>query len=112
MAKTICNVTFMLLREDEEKFIAWLSGKKETLTAGAPGMDFPEAPRLTSMRMAGGVDYRQAEAQSVAFQQEFPSAESARAWSEKILPEVASEFEARFAPHAMLFTSLFEIIPF
>ncbi|MDE6391725.1 MAG: DUF4286 family protein [Muribaculaceae bacterium] len=105
----IHNATFMMEREREGEFIDWLRG----LVAGE-GL-FAESlrgrrVRLSAMREAGGVDYRQAEAQSVAFQVEFDSIEEARKWSREALPTVAARFEEHFGPQAMVFTSVFEEI--
>ena len=105
----IHNATFMMEREREGEFIDWLRG----LVAGEES--FAESlrgrrVRLSAMREAGGVDYRQAEAQSVAFQVEFDSIEETREWSREALPSVAARFEERFGPQAMVFTSVFEEI--
>lgn len=64
--------------------------------------------RISSMRMAGGVDYRQAEAQTVAWQTEFPTLDAAREWSAGHFATIAAEFELHFGPEAMVFTSIFK----
>lgn len=106
----IHNATFMMEREKEAEFVDWLRG------CVLGGGQFAESlrgrrVRMSAMREAGGVDYRQAEAQSVAFQVEFESIEDARKWSREALPSVAARFEERFGPQAMVFTSVFEEMP-
>lgn len=99
----IHNATFMIEREREEEFVAWLRG-------GLPRLGALANVRLTSMREAGGVDYREAEAQSVALQSEFATVEAARRWSVTEFASFASRFEEAFGPQAMVFTSIFEVI--
>ena len=99
----IHNATFMMEVEREEEFINWFRLQ-------IPRLGSLAAPRLSSMREAGGIDYSHAEAQSVAFQCEFLSAKEALQWRNETFSEVASEFMARFAPNAMVFTSIFEEI--
>lgn len=60
------------------------------------------------MREAGGVDYREAEGQTVAFQVEFERIEEARKWGREVFATLASRFEERFGPQALVFTSIFE----
>lgn len=93
----------MIVKEREAEFVAWFREKVEMLGD-------MRNPRLSAMREAGGVDYRQAEAQSVAFQCEFDSLGKARLWSAGRFAELAALFEEKFGPEAMVFTSLFEIL--
>ncbi len=106
MKNYICNATFMIECRLEDKFLEWLRNRKPALLTGN------NPARLSAMRMAGGIDYRHAEAQSVAFQQEFPSIEGAQAWIDGPLAQVAADFERDFGPQAMVFTSIFESLPF
>lgn len=99
----IHNATFMIVKERESEFVDWF---RENVGMLGELRD----PRLSAMREAGGVDYRQAEAQSVAFQCEFASIGEARLWSAGRFAELAALFEERFGPEAMVFTSLFEIL--
>lgn len=108
----ICNATFMMETHREAEFIKWLSAHKEALAKASSGLSAPENFRLSSMRMAGGIDYRHAEAQSVALQQEFPTRKDAEDWLADTFSTVAADFEAHFAPNAMVFASIFESIPF
>lgn len=110
--KVICNVTFILPPGQEDKFVEWIASQKGVLTSAAPDGALPSDQRLSAMRMAGGVDYRESDAHSVALQQEFNSAKEARLWSDTILPKVTTELEKDFGPEAMAFTSIFEILPF
>lgn len=99
----------MMARGREREFLAWLGPELRRLgadDAATAGMSW----RVTTMREAGGVDYRQAEAQTVAWQCEFPSIEAARAWGVDVFASVAARFEERFGPEAMVFTSIFETV--
>lgn len=95
----------MMERELEEKFIAWVRRElaETEIHAGRQA-------RITAMREAGGVDYRQAEAQSVAYQVEFDSIDEARRWSSEKFSTLAARFEEAFGPQAMVFTSIFEVV--
>lgn len=97
----------MMEREMEGEFVAWLREELKGL-AGADGRSGLRSPRISAMREAGGVDYRQAEAQSVAFQTEFHTVEDARRWSREVFSALAARFEEKFGPQAMVFTSIFE----
>ena len=100
----------MIEREREAEFVAWLRPRVEELTGVAADCvaGAPMRPRVSAMREAGGVDYRQAEAQSVAFQVEFDDIETARRWSREQFATVAADFEEKFGPQAMVFVSIFE----
>lgn len=102
---TIHNATFMVERHREADVILWLKQELTTLHRAAG-----TAPRISAMREAGGVSAEHADAASVAFQMEFPDHESAKAWSLTVFNELAARFEKQFAPDAMVFTSLFEVI--
>lgn len=97
----IHNATFMMECRREAEFIEWF---KENL----PALGSLSNPRLSCMREAGGIDYRHAEAQSVAFQTEFSDIEQAHAWSESKFASLAANFEEKFGPQAMVFVSIFE----
>lgn len=101
----IHNASFMMKREREGEFVVWINSKLAQ-------MDFRDwkasGPALSAMREAGGVDYCKAEAQTVAFQVEFPDVESARRWSRERFADLAAAFDEAFGPDAMVFTSLFE----
>ena len=101
----IHNATFMIEKEREGEFVKWLAERLDSVIE-PPALN----PRVSAMREAGGVDYRQAEAQSVAFQLEFPTLETARDWSSRKFGPLAAEFAEAFGPNAMAFTSLFETI--
>lgn len=90
----------------EEEFLGWF-GRAVSALGVLEGLSGSSAC-LTAMREAGGVDYRQAEAQTVAFQVEFESAEAARTWSRERFASLAAAFEEAFGPQAMVFTSIFE----
>lgn len=94
----------MLEREREVEFVTWLRGRLAELPVTMRGL------RITAMREAGGVDYREAEAQTVAMQLEFGSADEARRWSASHFGGLAAAFEERFGPQALVFTSIFEVI--
>lgn len=104
----------MLEREREEEFVGWLRGKLGGLQASeaeaAAGAEVLPGLRITAMREAGGVDYREAEAQTVAMQLEFGSADEARRWSAANFGAIAAAFEEQFGPQALVFTSIFEVI--
>ena len=94
-------------REREDSFVDWLRGeivRMENVSGSLAGK------RVTAMREAGGVDYREAEAQSVAFQAEFENVEAARKWSGDVFSTTAARFEEKFGPQVMVFTSIFEVL--
>lgn len=103
----IHNASFIMERDAEADFLAWLRSCCEKINwEHEPGA--PTALRVSAMREAGGVDYRQAEAQTVAFQLEFHTIEDAKKWSAQRFSSIAAEFEEKFGPQAMVFVSLFE----
>ena len=102
----IHNVTFMILPGREKELLGWLSGRLDSIVV-PPAVN----PRVSTMREAGGVSCRDAEAQSVAFQLEFPTFDEARRWGAEVLPEVSGEFVRCFGPDAMTFASIFEEMP-
>ena len=88
-----------MARGREREFLAWLGPELRRLgadDAATAGMSW----RVTTMREAGGVVYRQAEA----------STEAARAWGADVFASVAARFEEKFGPEAMVFTSIFETV--
>ena len=85
----------MMARGREREFLAWLGPELRRLgadDAATAGMSW----RVTTMREAGGVDYRQAEARP--------------AWGADVFASVAARFEEKFGPEAMVFTSIFETV--
>lgn len=94
----------MMRVEREQEFLRWF--KSELLTPKGELIN----PRLSAMREAGGVDYREAEAQSIAWQVEFANIEAAKEWSARHFAGIAARFEEHFGPDAMVFTSYFEQI--
>ena len=98
----IFNASFLIPRNREVELVAFLRREIALIEA-------PEA-QLSVMRESGGVDYRQAEAQSVAFQTVHPSLEAAREWGSSVFPQLAARFEENFAPEGMVFVSLFQKI--
>lgn len=92
-------------REREAEFVGWINSKLAR-------MDYSlwkaSGAALSAMREAGGVDYREADAQTVAFQVEFADIEAARRWGRECFADLAAAFEEDFGPNAMVFTSLFE----
>lgn len=113
----IHNASFMMEREKEKEFVSWL--RRELESAGIIGTTdeygresggFSLRPRVSAMREAGGVDYREAEAQSVAFQVEFSTVGEAKEWNRDVFSTIAARFEEKFGPQAMVFTSIFEEI--
>ncbi len=101
----IFNSTFMVRKELEAEVILWLKGEIAKLELGE-GCN----PRVSAMREAGGVSHEHADAASIAFQVEFPSAEAAKSWSRASFEPLASAFDSVFGPEGMVFTSLFEVV--
>ncbi len=117
----IHNATFMVRKELEADVILWLKGKIAKMEANSSalsemrkedGIELEEGinPRVSAMREAGGVSHEHADAASIAFQVEFPSAEAARLWSKRSFERLASEFDSKFGTEGMVFTSLFEVV--
>jgi len=104
----IANTTFMMLHEREPEFLDWFRMQLPIITDARWG---GVNPRLSAMRQAGGIDHTQAEAQSVAFQMEFGRREDLDRWNKAPLANVAADFEEKFGPEAMVFSSIFEILP-
>ena len=102
----IHNATFMIEKEREADVILWL--KKEIATPGFT--DGGCNPRVSAMREAGGVNHKEAEAASIAYQVEFPDEKTARNWSMSAFNKLAEAFTNRFGQQTMVFTSLFEVV--
>ena len=100
--EVIYNGSFLIPRDREVELVKFL--REEIARVEAP------QAQLSSMRESGGVDYRQAEAQSVAFQTVHPSLEAAREWGRNVFAPIAAKFEDQFAPEGMVFVSLFQKI--
>lgn len=105
----IHNASFMIEREREPELTDWLRAEIGSIAFG--DSKAPADPKLSAMREAGGVDYRKAEAQTVAFQVMFRTIEEARSWSKTVFADIAARFEEKFAPQALVFTSIFELLP-
>lgn len=107
----IFNATFMIEESREQEFLDWLGMElpaKMPMGFGRNGWDY--APQVSAMREAGGVDYRQAEAQSIALQMRFEDIAAARLWGRGKFATLGARFEEKFGPQAMVFTSIFEVI--
>lgn len=107
----IFNATFMIEGSREREFVDWLW--KEMPSAmpmgyGRNGWDY--GLQVSAMREAGGVDYRQAEAQSVSVQMRFADIAAARLWARGKFASLAARFEEAFGPQGMVFTSIFEVL--
>ena len=100
----IHNASFIIDPARGEEFIDWM------LPLARKVAD-PAVSRLSVMRQAGGEVAGEAQALSVAFQTEFHTVEEAEEWVRKRLNPLVAAFERRFAPGAMVFTSIFETIP-
>ena len=106
----IHNATFMVRKDLENDLILWLKEKIGRLESGNAGMGEGCNPRVSAMREAGGVSHIHADAASVAFQVEFPSETTAKIWAERAFNPLAAEFDEKFGPEGMVFTSLFEVV--
>lgn len=105
----IFNSTFMVRKELESDVILWLKGEIIKLQ-GAGGFGEGCNPRVSAMREAGGVSHEHADAASVAFQVEFPGISSAKEWEQSRFGTLAMEFDGKFGPEGMVFTSFFEVV--
>lgn len=99
----IHNATFMVDPHRGAEFLEWFAPLARK--AGPEGKS-----RLSVMRQAGGETAGEPQALCVAFQGEFESMEDVAAWTSKRLRPLVAAFERRFAPDAMVFTSVFETI--
>lgn len=95
----------MMLRAKEPLFLKWFAHYCIPLLQSGVN------PRLSSMRESGGQSYTLAEAQSIAFQLEFPDMESVRTYEQGPLRDLLARFDRSFGPDAMTFTSIFELLP-
>ena len=100
------NVSFVIRREDEGRFVEWMGECLRSLDSKLPG-----ACEISAMREAGGIDYSEMEAHTVACRWTFPTLEEAKKMQRDTLPGIVSEFQTRFSPEGMAFASLFEAIP-
>lgn len=98
----IHNATFMVAPERGAEFIDWFVPLARK--AGPEGKY-----RVSVMRQAGGTAATDGQALSVAFQAEFESMAEIGEWTGKRLRPLVAAFERRFAPEAMVFTSVFEV---
>ena len=99
----IHNATFMVDPRRGAEFLEWFAPLAHK--AGPEGRS-----RLSVMRQAGGAEAGEAQALSVAFQGEFDTMQEIDEWTAKRLRPLIAAFERRFAPEAMVFTSVFETI--
>ncbi|MBD5340249.1 MAG: DUF4286 family protein [Muribaculaceae bacterium] len=99
----IHNATFMVEPQRGAEFLEWFAPLAHK--AGPEGKS-----RLSVMRQAGGAVAGEAQALSVAFQGEFDTMEEIELWTSKRLNPLVAAFQRRFAPDAMVFTSIFETI--
>lgn len=99
----IYNATFMVDPQRGAEFLEWFAPLAHK--AGPEGRS-----RLSVMRQAGGEEADASQALSVAFQGEFETIDEVETWVAKRLRPLVAAFERRFAPDAMVFTSVFESI--
>ncbi len=99
----IHNATFMTDPQRRAEFISWFVPLARK--AGPEGHT-----RLSVMRQAGGEPAGKSQALSVAFQVEFNTMPEIEDWVQRRLRPLVAAFERRFAPGAMVFTSVFETI--
>lgn len=99
----IHNATFMVEAQKGAEFLEWFAPLAHKAA--------PEGKsRLSVMRQAGGEVAGEAQPLSVAFQAEFETMAEIEEWTAKRLRPLVAAFERRFAPEAMVFTSVFEEI--
>ena len=101
----IFNASFMMERELEPGFLSWFRSRCAEFEQ--VGLN----RRISSLREAGGVDYKDSEAQTVAIQWEFDNLEEAREWGASQFSHMALKCEEHFeSERIMVFTSIFEVI--
>lgn len=101
----ILNVSFIMELKEENRFLDWFRALVSTVDSGSCGNC-----RLSAMRDANGEDYSHAEAQTISAQWEFPSLSAAKEWREATFRSIESAFMREFAPDALCFTSIFEVL--
>lgn len=99
----IHNATFMISPSRGEEFVDWFLPLARK--AGPEGKC-----RVSVMRQAGGTAASDGQALSFAFQAEFDTMAEIEDWSARRLRPLVAAFERRFAPEAMVFTSVFETL--
>ena len=107
----IHNATFMVEPQKGAEFLEWFAPLARKASSG-------ERARLSVLRNAGKamytesdmLDFDDSQPLSVAFQCEFDSMKELNEWREKRLRPLTAAFEQRYAPDAMVFTSVFEQI--
>ncbi|MDE6339101.1 MAG: hypothetical protein K2K97_04865 [Muribaculaceae bacterium] len=99
----IHNATFMVEQRRGAEFLEWFAPLAHK--AGPEGRS-----HLSVMRQAGGEVAGEVQPLSVAFQVEFETTEEIDDWVLHRLRPLVAAFERRFAPDAMVFTSIFETI--
>ena len=114
----IHNATFMIEARKGVEFLEWFAPlarkacKLPVRTDGKEGEEGEEEfiGHLSVLKEAQGHEPGSGEPLSVAFQVEFEDMSRLHEWREKRLRPLISAFERRFAPEAMVFTSVFESI--
>lgn len=101
----IHNVSFIIDPRKRDEFLRWVSPRARDAAGDLPS-------RLSVMRQAGGEDAKNAQALSIAFQAEFNTMTQVVEWVESELNPLIAEFEKRFAPEGMAFTSIFETVEY
>lgn len=99
----------MMLHDREVEFISWITKRIPTLVKG---LDYADAPRLSTLFETGGEPFSDSEAQSVAFQIGFDTIEAVHEYADEVLAETIVAFEKEFGPEAVVFTSVFRSVPF
>lgn len=98
----IHNATFMVEYDKGAEFLKWFV----PLAHKAGG----ESGHVSVLREAHGVPSGESHPLSVAFQVAFDNKDQVEAWRAKRLRPLVKAFERRYAPHGMVFTSVFESI--
>ncbi len=111
----IHNATFMIDGSKGVEFLEWfapLARKACKLPDHASGkeMEVELTGHLSVLKEAQGHAPGAGEPLSIAFQVEFDDMSRLNVWREKRLRPLVSAFERRYAPEAMVFTSVFESI--
>ena len=105
VAMYIQNISFIIVRERERELLDWLEDNKTVLT-GTGGINH----RLSILRETAGASDVTAEAQTIAFQAEFCDMKALRAWMDNSIHPLIIQFETKFGPEAVAFTSVFETL--
>ena len=111
----IHNATFMIDAGKGGEFLEWFAplarkSCKLHVYSGGEEIEVVQKSHLSVLRETQGHRPGDGEPLSVAFQVEFNDMVLLHEWREKRLRPLVSAFERRFAPEAMVFTSVFESI--